>query len=326
VIEQRDGDTRRDCLGAETVASYVDGTLPASERESVELHLAGCADCRELLTEAFAATAALDAEGIAAEEFPAATAEEAESPPRRPSDPVRLVDGAGPRQAGFSRRLQLAGGALLALAAAALFVIALDPSWLRDLRRGGGASPELRELVAAVGGNRLVEPRLSGGFAWGPPPPVLRSGNAERPLTPDVQIAIARVEKAAGADPAPANLHALGAAQLLGGDVDAAIASLRRAADARPEQARIWNDLAAAYLTRAGRRPVEGDVANAIVAAERATDVEATLAEAWFNLALARDAAGQTAQAQEAWRRAAALEPATSGWHDEAIRRMQPAP
>lgn len=367
VIEQRDGDTRRECLEPGTVASYLDGRLSASEREAVERHLAACADCRELLAEAFEVTSALDAEGITAEELFEGAADEVEERPHGASDPIRLVGQpaasasaqaetqAGTRSAGqaaghavgqaeawsearakaegeqrlarpkFPRRLQLAGGGLLALAAAALFVIAIDPVWLRDLR-GGGGSPELRALVSAVGGNRLVEPRLSGGFAWGPPPAVLRSGNASRSLPPDVLIAIATIEKEAAADPTPANLHALGAAQLLGGDLDAAIATLRRAADARPEQARVWNDLAAAYLTRAGRHPVEGDAANGIAAAERAIAADASLAEAWFNLALARDAAGQAAAAQEAWRHAASLEPASSGWRAEATRRAQPTP
>jgi tetratricopeptide (TPR) repeat protein len=334
VIEQRDGDTRRECLEPAMVASYLDGRLSASERESVELHLADCADCRELLTEAFALSSALDAEGITADELTEGAEEDADERPRGASDPLRLAAvaaspaavGSGTRTLGFSRRLQVAGGGLLALAAAALFVIALDPAWLRDLRGGGASSAELRALVSAVGGNRLLEPRLSGGFAWGPPPAVLRSGNVDRSLPPDVLIAIAQIEKAADADRTPAHLHALGAAQLLGGDLDAAIVTLRRAADARPEQARVWNDLAAAYLTRASRRPVEGDLTNAIAAAERATATDASLAEAWFNLALARDAAGQTAQAQDAWRHAAALEPASSGWHDEAIRRMQATP
>lgn len=336
VIEQRDGDTRRECLEAGTVASYLDGRLSASERESAERHLAGCAECRELLTAAFETKSALDAEGIEAEELAESAEDEVDARRRgTSSDPIRLVDARPghvrpgeahePRKLGFSRRLQLAGGGLLALAATALFVIALDPAWLRALRGGAAGSPELRELVSAVGGNRLVEPRLSGGFAWGPPPIVLRSGNAEGSLPPEVRIAIARIEKAADADPTAAHLHALGAAQLLDGELDAAIATLRRAADARPEQARAWNDLAAAYLTRAGRRPVEGDVFNAIAAAERATTADASLAEAWFNLALARDAAGQTPQAQEAWRRAAALEPPSSGWHDEAVRRTQTA-
>jgi tetratricopeptide (TPR) repeat protein len=227
------------------------------------------------------------------------------------------------------RRWQVVGGAMLAAAAALLFAIALDPAWVRDLRgagAGGAATPELRELVAAVGVNRATEPRLSGGFAWGPPPSVMRSGNAGRSLPPDVRIAIARIEKAAAEDPAPANLHALGAAYLVAGDLDAAVDTLRKAADVRPGEARIFSDLAAAYLTRASRRPADGDVASAIAAAERAVTLDAALPEAWFNLALARANAGENARAQEAWNRAAALEPPSSGWHDEAVRRVASQP
>jgi anti-sigma factor RsiW len=35
------------CLGADLFAAYLEGSLPEAERESVEGHLAGCAECRD---------------------------------------------------------------------------------------------------------------------------------------------------------------------------------------------------------------------------------------------------------------------------------------
>ncbi len=339
MVEQQSG-PRHGCLGSELIAGYLDGRLTAKERESVELHLSTCDDCRELATETFAVNSALEEEDLAADgEEPVDSTSPSTAtlqPEARASKP--------PRVGLWPPRGTMLWGSILGMAAAVLLMLWLSPAWLRDLRDGSGSTTQdLQALVTAVGKNRYVEPRLTGGFAWAPPPKVFRSANADAgaALPLDVRVAVARIEQRVLTQPiawqTAQSLHVLGVAQMIGGHDDLAVYALDRAAEARPQDARVLSDIAAVHLVRATRgrgvapeamlkRPaprsdgLQGDIRTALAAAERATAIDPTLPEAWFNLALAREAAGQRDRAQEAWRRAAALDQ-DPGWRTEATER-----
>src|SRR5439155_26286209 len=136
-----------------------------------------------------------------------------------------------------------------ALAAAATVAIAVG-SGLITWR--STSAPELQALVAAVGTERTVEPRLTGGFAYGPLK-VVRSAEPVQNVAPDVRIAAARIEKKALAQRTLDALRSLGIAYLLTGGVARAVAALEEAADRQSADAQALRDLAAAYLVRVAR-------------------------------------------------------------------------
>jgi len=233
------------CLDAETIAAFIDGRLTGGARERVVEHLADCADCYSIFSESVRATA---------DQTMAAPV------PARPwfRDPR-----------------------LLGLAAAAALVVALVPAALQ-----WQSSPQrhVRALVAAVGTERTFEPRLTGGFAYGPLK-VTRGAAVEQ--SPEVRIAAANIDKAAAARRTPANLDAQGISFLVTGKPEEAIAALEEAAKLMPPNAQLLSDLSAAYLVRgeSGRR--SADFTTALGFADRAVKAEPLLAEAWFNRALA---------------------------------------
>src|SRR5262245_55594994 len=100
-----------------------------------------------------------------------------------------------PRRGAHMRRGWMAAGLMGGLVGvvAAAFVArpALAPSWWPW-------RPAIAELVAAVGAQRIIEPRLTGGFAYAPVviPSSTRSGVRTDDLqSPDVRIAALRLEK-----------------------------------------------------------------------------------------------------------------------------------
>jgi CHAT domain-containing protein len=151
-------------------------------------------------------------------------------------------------------------------------------------------------LIEAVGPRRPLRARLTGGFAHGPAPPAARATD-ERRRSPELAIAVARIEQAIrdGADTA-ADRARLAAAQLVVGDTGTAVALLEDVVGERPKPSH-WSDLAAAYLTRG--RP--DDIAAALDAAEQAIRLQPDLDEALFNRALALEALSLRVEAVDAW-------------------------
>jgi len=96
----------------ESLAGYVDGTLPSQERAAVDTHLAGCGRCREEIAVAGGARAALAALADA---------------PVPPGIAARAIEEAGgrpaPKAGGTPRWYRFAG--IAAAAAAVLFVLTL---------------------------------------------------------------------------------------------------------------------------------------------------------------------------------------------------------
>lgn len=276
---------RTPCPDAESLAAYVDGRTGAADRAAMERHLVECGECRDLI----GAAAELAGES-------AATAT-ATAPPRR-----RAV------------RWYVAGAGLVAAAAALILVVRMQRP------DASHTAPEIAELVAAAGSSRLVEPRLTGGFAYGPPPSPMRSGNASM-LNPDLQIAAAQIQKKLATRRDAASLHAAGVAELLQARPDRAIEYLREAAMLSESLAQMHSDLAAAYLVRARTLDAPDDAVRALDAAERAVTLTPRLAEAHFNRALALEALSLRDRARSAWEEYLRLEP-QSPWADEARRHL----
>ena len=278
------------CPDAETLAAYLDGTLDAASRDAVESHLADCAHCRAALAE----TMTFLAEDAGAH---------ADAPVH-----TRVVR---------PLRWRAALGTALAAAAALLIVARIAPQWLPW---GGpdGDRPELQELIAAVAKEptRPVEGRLTGGFAYAPPPVVTRGGPT-REISPDVRIAAAKIQQTYSTGP-DRGTHLLGTARLVVGDADGAVAQLEAASARAPGDPQVQSDLAAAYLALGDATNRAELFVRARDAAERALKVRPGLPEAAFNRALALHRLRDPGAA-DAWRAVLAAE-TDPGWRAEAQR------
>lgn len=287
-------DPRIDHLDPATIAALVDRTLDPAARAAAEVHLAACADCREVWVE----TSEM-AEGMTDTTLTdAATA------------PVNIV---APR---LRSRRWIYGGAGLAMAAA-LALVVFSPR-LFD----AGDRPELRELVEAVGENRRTEARLTGGFEWGPVPSVTRGADQNRATAVDLAVAHLISKRAKSAD--ARMIAATGVGHLMAGAIDLAISELHRASTIDSTDAMIWSDLAGAYLEHARLTGDAGAPREALRAADRAVAIEPMLPEALFNRALALATLNQRSAERAAWNQYLAIDGA-SPWAAEARRRRDVA-
>ena len=280
------------CPDLETIAAYLDGQLPQDERERVAAHLAECETCYFVFTEA-----AQIRHGIVEEARPAPEPTMLSSTPSAPA-----------------RRIVWSSVAIVGMAAVLLLAIGVGLiSWPGD-------SPELRSLIVAVGADRPFEPRLSGGFAYGPVRAALRGSDAAS-APPDVRIAVASLEKKAAMAPSGRNLHEVGIAYLVAGDIARAIVALESAVskDASPN---ALNDLAAAYLVRGTRENRPEDVSRALTLATRAVQADPAAREALFNRAFAMDWLAMYSDARRAWEAYLRVD-AESGWAAEARIHLQ---
>jgi CHAT domain-containing protein/tetratricopeptide (TPR) repeat protein len=196
-------------------------------------------------------------------------------------------------------------------------VLALGACGLGLEEREKRADAALLAVVHAADGRRLVEPRLTGGFAYA----ACVHREAGRPLaeptcsappaaaSPELRALVRAVRRAnaqAQRRPSATALHAAGVANLLIRDrasaSDAAVEQLERAALAAPRDAAILSDLAAACYVRAQRRDEPYDLLRALAAANRAVAAAPALAEALFNRALVLTALFAETDARKAWR------------------------
>jgi tetratricopeptide (TPR) repeat protein len=276
-------------LDPEMLAAYIDNRLTAEQRSEVEAQLARDPDSYAVLIDTIRA---LDAMNMPASEVHA----------------VPKV-----------RRWPIVASAL-AVAAAVVLVVRLQPDLLQQLR-GDRVDSQMHRLVAAVGDTRYFEPRLSGGFRYGPLRTPSRGANDLSEANLQLLAAAADLQKQAQQDPTPENLNAWGAAQLLLRDYDGAIASLRDAVSAAPS-ARAESDLAAALIARAASQRTSADLQVALDAASTALTRDSNSREALFNRAMALELLGLTEQATEAWR-AYLKSDATGAWADEARAHLQ---
>jgi CHAT domain-containing protein/tetratricopeptide (TPR) repeat protein len=183
---------------------------------------------------------------------------------------------------------------------------------------------ELVELVAAVGTERTIEPRLTGGFAYGPlvERSATRSGErGEDRLSPDLRIAALTLEKRLQGHREPSALAAYAAGQLVTGQTDRAVSAFEEAARLVPKNARFQNDLSAAYLVRFKQKQDLEDVSKAVAAATAATEMDPSFTEARFNLAIALESLSLRNEARKAWEAYLKID-SKSPWAQEAKRHL----
>jgi tetratricopeptide (TPR) repeat protein len=282
-----------DCPELETIAAYLDDRLTERERARITAHLAVCEDCYPLFVES--------------------------------GQSLSVV---GPAESGNAEswRAWMTGLTFGRSSAAALLAVAAC-LWLLV---GSGYFPsarapnrELQALVAAVGTDRSLEARLTGGFSYGPMRASLRSGApSAQTLSPDLRIAAASSEKALAGVGTPAVLHALAVVGLLVGDLDRAVPMIEQAVDRSRPDARMLSDLSAAYLARAARENRPQDLAKALTAADHAVEADPGLAEALFNRALALERLALVQEARTAWEHYLRVDN-QSGWAEEARRHLR---
>jgi CHAT domain-containing protein len=183
---------------------------------------------------------------------------------------------------------------------------------------------------------RPVEPRLTGSFSYAP----CRT-DAEAPdLVPDAVCAEQSRRKdgkakepdlaplRGGEEPSgsPAALREQGIRLMLAAEdlraLDRGVGILESAAAAEPGNARLWSDLAAAYLVRAQRGDDPRYLLRGLSTAERALRVDGSLPEALFNRALALESLFLTAATRDAWRDYLGSDPG-SDWAVEAQERLR---
>ncbi|HXH37239.1 MAG TPA: zf-HC2 domain-containing protein [Thermoanaerobaculia bacterium] len=210
---------------------------------------------------------------------------------------------------------------LVALAAAVVLTVAL-PAVRNALRRG---SPIDELVTLAPRSARIVEPRLTGGFAWagyhGPMRAAEGAANTEQMKLGGAAGAL--IERAEH-DPAPNAQHAAGVALVLVEKPEEAIARLETAAHASHD-ATIWSDLAAARYAAAVQLRRPSLYPEALAASDNALRIDARLPEALFNRALILENMGLTSESRRAWQRYLEVDP-RSPWANEARAHLAEPP
>jgi len=293
VVDQGMKATLSECPDPEVLAAYLAGRLPEAERTAVTEHLADCADCYAVFI-------------ASAREYRGWRWAWAE-----------WIWHAVVEASGWSKAVVVT--AALGTATASLTVF-LRPQLVTQLWPGRS---ELTELVAAVGTERTIEPRLTGGFAYGPLHGPVRGGeHTEDRLSPELRIAALTLEKRVQGRRDPSSLAAYAAAELVTGRADRAVSALEEAAQLAPKNARVQNDLSAAYLVRSKEKPDLEDLSKALTAATAATDADPSLAEAQFNVALALEGLSRRDEARKAWE-AYLKTDSKSAWAEEARHHLE---
>jgi hypothetical protein len=283
-------------IDPEMLAAYIDQRLSPEQRAAVEAQLAKDPDSYAVLVETLKA---LDDESIKA------------LPVKERTGEVRKFE---PKQKPAMGRRVITG--LLAMAAAIALVMWTMPD-LRKRLGGERGSPQLERLVAAVGEERYVEGRLSGGFRFGPLRTATRGAAGSR--NPSV-VALDAELQGDGASDSAARLHLLGLTKLLVGDLDSAVSLLMRASQRDSMNASMSSDLAAAYIARFRRDGATDDLRRALDAASQSVERAPELSEAAFNRALAAELLGSEL-ARDYWRNAVSIT-GDPDWKAEAERRL----
>ncbi len=269
------------CPDAETLGAFIDGTLTGEALRVTTEHLATCDECMAVMR--------------------AANFRHDET-----RQPVPIA----------SHRRFRVRAPLAAVAAAIVIVAGLGVMMV--ILRARAERDGIRLLIAAAPANwRTVEPRLAD-FPWAELRR-LRAGDRVAPDPEALQLggAAGSVIRKSQNDASASAAHAAGVAELLIRQPNEAIERLRAATARQSNDARTWNDLAAAYYSGAtdDRRP--SDLPEALAAADRALALQPSFAEALFNRALIFERMGLRDQALAAWRAYLAVDP-SSPWAAEA--------
>jgi anti-sigma factor RsiW len=196
-------------LDSEILAAYVDGRLPPEDRARVEAEIAADPETQEWLVNTIRAVDEAAAEPEMDEELELVLAS-----PHRSVDSARMPRSEGSavlaRRSSLPRRRRLllgGAGVVLATAAALLLAVRVQPAWWQQLW-GPAVDPRFAKLVAAVGEERYIEGRLSGGFKYGPLRSVTRGPGDLSNQNLALLAAAGELQRAAQADPSAENLHA----------------------------------------------------------------------------------------------------------------------
>lgn len=170
---------------------------------------------------------------------------------------------------------------------------------------------------------RVLEPRLTGGFAWAPYRGPERAGDSQKTaewlkLRGAAGMAIEEAERKRSIE----TQHTAAIARVLVEDEEKAAAQLRAIVERAPGNAQAWSDLAAAEYTVAVRGEAPSHYASALAAADRALRIDPKLPEALFNRALIVTQLGVQEEARAAWRRYLAVD-SSSPWATEARTHLQ---
>lgn len=267
------------CPTDETLARFASGEIDASTRNDVLAHMETCSDC---MAAVLSANAHLEEERSVGRDW------------------------SGRRALSESRWW------LAAVAAAVIIAVIAFPL----LRRRDDAMSRL--VTLAPSSARIVEPRLSGGFAWAPYRGPMRSADspadAERlKLGGAAGDAIERALR----DGSEQAQHAAGIALVLVDQPAQAVDRLGRVAEQSPNDVHVWSDLAAARYAAAVelQRPLL--LPEALTAADRALRIDPKSAEALFNRALILEHLGLTGEARKGWLRYLEAD-SSSPWATEA--------
>jgi CHAT domain-containing protein len=274
------------CLDLETLAAYLDRTLPPAERAAVETHLAECGHCYELFSEVAQVNA-----GLANQPAAAAPAAPRKKWPR---------------------------GVLSGLAAASVLLLAWA-GWT-IIRPADDVEGRIASLVNGATTERFTRGRLSAARQWAPAPSPAR-GTAQPELPLDAQQTAISLQQLAVGERTAARMRGAGIGLLAVGKLDASIQALSEAVELDPGSVAAQNDLAAALLDRAATGGDADDAVRALDHAERAVRLDSVSAPAHFNRAMANEAIGNRPRAIEAWREYLKLE-SDGPWAAEARERL----
>ncbi|HEV7486270.1 MAG TPA: CHAT domain-containing protein [Thermoanaerobaculia bacterium] len=211
----------------------------------------------------------------------------------------------------------------LAVAAMILLFVVAVPTLRNAIAPRHSGIGRLTALAPASG--RLVEPRLTGGFAWAPYAGTERAGG-ESTNTARMKLTGAAGDLAEDADRTrdADSQHAAGVAMVLVQAPDDAIRRLEAAA-AQTNDAKIQSDLAAARYAAAAQLGRASLYPQALAAADAALRADPKLPEALFNRALILERIGLTEEAARAWQRYLDVDP-SSPWAVEARARLRELP
>lgn len=310
-------------LDAATLAAYLEGRLPPEDRARVDAEIARDPETYEWVVNALRLSAAADDEQLAVDPTPGPEPDPAPHPVPEPEPaPSPVVP--------FHRRraVRTGIGALLATAAALVLMVRVEPGVWQRWMGGSDVDPRFTKLVEAVGEERYIEARLTGGFKYGPLRSVTRGPGDLSSKNLALLAAAGELQKKAQEDPSAENLHAWGVAQVLLGDYDAAVATLELAADHEPVASALLGDLTAAYLTRAIELDRADDLPRALALAERAAGEAAAGPEVFSNQALVLEALGLDTEALSSWQEALRREsrPDWRAYLERRLARLRSAP
>jgi tetratricopeptide (TPR) repeat protein len=201
---------------------------------------------------------------------------------------------------------------MIAVAAAVLIAVIAFPLF----RRRDDAMSKLVSLASTSA--RVVEPRLSGGFAWAPYRGPMRS-TASDADTERLKLggAAGDVITRAQHDGSEHAQHAAGIALVLVDQPAQAIDRLRTVAEQSPNDTHVWSDLAAARYAASIELQRPSLLTEALAAADRALHIDPKSSEALFNRALILEHLGMKSEARRGWLRYLEVDPSSS-WASEA--------